>query len=429
MINEKEITNILEQMGNKLTMTDAENARVSQVLQKHMVRNPFSQESRNIPSPYTSTTLWLGRIAVIGAIALVVTGSTLIAAANQALPGDTLYGFKVGVNEEIQSFLKPTPAARLTFESQRTEERLNEAQVLIARGEFNQEAQKTIQKNIEKHSIEITRQAQELATSAPEIYEEVTLLAQNSLAKKAEETKVIAEESLVDPTAHDAVILATLAVTEQATATLTISEEPVLPEITNAVVEATSKDDTVTSTPNTGESLKNNTQYLAYLTDDIQTRVETLIKKETITASATVEVVLKTKVEEQPAISPMRTDTTKEVASGATKTSMISPTATTTSGGTNADTTVSLEKKFSELQALHVKIIELRAMEPLPTERITKNINLFLDTAKEIYEVLETEMPDPVSILPKTNGVIIPKDLPISATALKATSENTLILN
>jgi hypothetical protein len=44
-------------------------------------------------------------------------------------------------------------------------------------------------------------------------------------------------------------------------------------------------------------------------------------------------------------------------------------------------------------------------------ERITRNINLFLDLAEEIYTLVGSTLPDPVSILPKTNGVVIPMDI------------------
>lgn len=417
MINEKDITNALEQMSKKLTMTDAENARVARVLQEHMFHNPIRQTPK-IPSPYTSVTLWLGRVAVVGAIALVVTGSTLIAAANQALPGDTLYGFKVGVNEEIQSFLKPTPAARLAFESQRTEERLNEAQALIVRGDFTPEAQETIKKNIEKHSQEITRQAQELATIDPETYEEVTLLAQTSLARKAEETKALAEESLLDPETHDAVILATLTVTEQVAATLTIADEQ--------ADESSLGDENEALPIVTPEPIKNNPQYLAYLMDDTQTRLR-ILKEQEVAEQKEAEVMTTATVattatkQEAPQAEAIAVATTPE-----TKLAAETKTATVEKQESGLDL-VALGKKVSELQALRTKITELRSMEPLPTERITKNINLFLELATEIYNTLGTELPDPLSILPKTNGVVIPTDLTTPSVSATTPTETPVV--
>lgn len=432
MINEKEITNALEQMGRKLTMTDAENARVARVLQEHITHNPLTIAPKSIPSPFAAATLWLGRVVVVGAIALVVTGSTIIVAANQALPGNTLYGFKVGVNEEIQSFLKPTPAARLVFESQRTEERLSEAHALIARGNFTPEAQQTIKENIEKHSQEISRQAQELAETNPEIYAEVKSQTQNALARKVEEIKALAEESLLDPNAKDEMLLAAIAVTEQVSNTLEQSDEQVnsedtTPDTTDA--DAVDSDNEASSTLDS-EPAKHNAQYLAYLIDDTRTRLRAL-KDE-----ASSEEKQPQPTASMSAASTLPAAEAPEVKSDVSQEKQILENDTPTKKAQTPKTAlpnpeespldiIALEKMISELEALHTKIVDLRSLEPLPNDRIEKNINLFLDLAQEIYQTLGLNFPDPIAILPTTNGVVIPVDERLPSSESPSSPENT----
>ena len=387
MINEQHITNTLEQVGTNLTMTEAEHARVKNVLTNYMEEHPFGLPYPTLVSPYSSTTLWLGRIAVVGAVALVVTGSTIIAAANQALPGDTLYGFKIGVNEEIQSFLKPTPAARLVFETQRTEERLHETQVL------NQEAQQAIQKNIQKHSEEISRQAKELATLDPITYQEVALVAQNSLARKAEETKNIAKESIGESPAHDAlIVLATHMVTEQATATLAMSDIFIDPS-TNLIADALQQDknnteETVPELSLGTGTLSHDPQYLAYLIHDVEARVYDTTK--TTPSSAQEELIL-TKT----------TSTQSEV--------IESPVQTKISSQNKPDIDpLVLSTLVTEARLIYTKNLELSLLETTTEDSNFKNSTLFIDKITEIYKLLGIAIPEPISVISHNKELTIP---------------------
>ena len=77
----------------------------------------------------------VGRLALAGAAALVpiAAGFTVAAASNNSLPGDPLYGVKLGV-ERAEVAITFDSAARARLELQFAERRLNEAQRLYAMG-------------------------------------------------------------------------------------------------------------------------------------------------------------------------------------------------------------------------------------------------------------------------------------------------------
>jgi ABC-type amino acid transport substrate-binding protein len=75
------------------------------------------------------------RVALAGAAALVpvAAGFTVAAASNSSIPGDPLYGAKLGV-ERVELAVTLNPAARARLQLQFADTRLQEAQQLYARG-------------------------------------------------------------------------------------------------------------------------------------------------------------------------------------------------------------------------------------------------------------------------------------------------------
>jgi len=430
MINENDITNALEEMGGRLTMTDAENARVASVLNEHMAYNPIAakQPTLGTPSPYTSVGLWLGRIAVVGAITLVITGSGLIAAADQSLPGDSLYGFKVGINEEIKSFLKPSPAARLAFEVSLTKERLNEAQTLIARGDFNVEAQQTIEKSIQKHSQEITRHAQDLATENPKDFEEITQKAQTSIAQKAKEVEAtvqVAATASVADNSDTQSLLAALTVTEQAVKPL----DDIAVAIAVKAQEQLDMDPVTTTVATVAtvideQPLTHSQNYLSYVMDDLTSRAAQL----KIETDAPVTEVAEAKAKTPDTTLVVDKDTvTKESQENTVTVSIETEKAEVLKKQEEVAKEEAFDvslfiKKVAETQSIYEKINTVRGNEGRE-ERLLVLTELFLESAEEAYLVVQATLPSPTDIAPKTNGVIIlaPEEIQ-NAPALKEVS-------
>ncbi|MDP3735657.1 MAG: DUF5667 domain-containing protein [bacterium] len=84
-------------------------------------------------------------------IALLVGGGTSFAAGS-ALPGDVLYPVKIGVNEEVGSFLAFSDEAQARFDARRAENRLEEAEKLAAKGRLDAEASAQIESRFESHT-------------------------------------------------------------------------------------------------------------------------------------------------------------------------------------------------------------------------------------------------------------------------------------
>lgn len=78
-------------------------------------------------------------------------------AAEDAIPGDRLYSFKVGVNEGVRTALAVTPRARAEWESTRAMRRLQEAETLFLDGEpaANTTRVSSIAGNFVRHAAQV----------------------------------------------------------------------------------------------------------------------------------------------------------------------------------------------------------------------------------------------------------------------------------
>lgn len=75
---------------------------------------------------------------VVGALILMMVAGSVSFAAEGALPGDTLYGFKVAVNESVATTFSLGEASDAKTRVRHAEERLRETEVLAARGTFDE---------------------------------------------------------------------------------------------------------------------------------------------------------------------------------------------------------------------------------------------------------------------------------------------------
>ena len=99
------------------------------------------------------------------AIALLIAatfGGGVSLAANQALPGDALYGFKIHINENVGQALSLGSEERANFDISAVEKRLEEAQKLAAQGSLNTDAQAKINSNFEAHAAAIQNEITQL---------------------------------------------------------------------------------------------------------------------------------------------------------------------------------------------------------------------------------------------------------------------------
>lgn len=100
-------------------------------------------------------------IAIALLIAAALGGGASVAAQN-SLPGDALWGFKVGINENIEAALAAEGKAQADFDIAAIETRMNEASRLAADGRLDAGAQAQIEANFDAHAASVQAQIERL---------------------------------------------------------------------------------------------------------------------------------------------------------------------------------------------------------------------------------------------------------------------------
>lgn len=101
-------------------------------------------------------------------LVIFLSGGGVSYAANASLPGELLYPVKISVNEEVRSLLTFSEEAKLAFEIQRAEQRLEEAEELERSGELQDDRAKLLSDYIARHNTRIFALESEMATQGRE---------------------------------------------------------------------------------------------------------------------------------------------------------------------------------------------------------------------------------------------------------------------
>ncbi|MEK9160422.1 MAG: DUF5667 domain-containing protein [Patescibacteria group bacterium] len=152
-----------------LRLSDEERCTMREVLLKSM---RATQALPRIPSPYAGVfmTLRFKRVtAVVAILAVIMSGTGSIAsAAEGAVPGDTMYAVKVHFNERVAALAAVTPSSRAAVATSHAERRLEEAEVLMARGELNETLAMELSVRFNKSAEEAATHIDDLTDNAPE---------------------------------------------------------------------------------------------------------------------------------------------------------------------------------------------------------------------------------------------------------------------
>ncbi|MEI6042301.1 MAG: DUF5667 domain-containing protein [bacterium] len=95
---------------------------------------------------------------------LCVTGG-FSAAAENALPGDSLYSLKVNVNEQVKGMVAVTPEAKARLAVETTERRLQEAVILSSQGQLTDDKKLIIQDQLSKNATDVKNSVASLVAS------------------------------------------------------------------------------------------------------------------------------------------------------------------------------------------------------------------------------------------------------------------------
>ena len=140
--------------NEKYSMRDA--------LSEYMKYKPIRSGQKHESISYRFSFVWMQRpMPIFAAVLVFVIGGSTVAAAEGALPGDTLYPIKVSVNEEMRGAFAFSSESKANWNIARAERRLEEAALLAADGNLTEEVREELDTRLEEHTEEAERYARE----------------------------------------------------------------------------------------------------------------------------------------------------------------------------------------------------------------------------------------------------------------------------
>lgn len=133
------------------------------------------------------------RIGLSTFLFIVFVGGSVSVVADNSLPGDPLYSFKINVNEEVKGAFLKTPEDKLSWQQARIDNRLNEIKTLAASKTLTKAKQETAQRALDTH---IEALSKTLSDETPNKALEVTASLEKNLKIQKEDLKqYIAEDA------------------------------------------------------------------------------------------------------------------------------------------------------------------------------------------------------------------------------------------
>jgi len=155
------------------------------------------QIARSTPTPslfYTGIQHGL-RIGLSTFLFIVFVGGSVSVVADNSLPGDPLYSFKINVNEEVKGAFLKTSEDKLSWQQSRIDKRLNEIKTLAASKTLTKAKQETAQRALDTHIEALSAQ---LSDTDPTEALKVTASLEASLKTQKEDIQKITEAGTGD---------------------------------------------------------------------------------------------------------------------------------------------------------------------------------------------------------------------------------------
>ncbi len=125
-------------------------------------------------------------LAPLAVVLVVFAGGGTAAAAQGALPGDVLYPVKISVNEAVEVALATTPVARAEVSVKQAVRRVEEAEVLAARGELTEETGEKLATSFEAHAQNASELTEKVEAEDPAAAESLRTKLDSSLSAHGE---------------------------------------------------------------------------------------------------------------------------------------------------------------------------------------------------------------------------------------------------
>ncbi|MBP6857859.1 MAG: hypothetical protein KBC11_01565 [Candidatus Pacebacteria bacterium] len=136
------------------------------------------------------------RIGLSTFLFIVFVGGSVSVVADNSLPGDPLYSFKINVNEEVKGAFIKSPADKLSYQTTLIDNRLTEIKTLAASKTLTKAKQETAQKALDTHIESLSKQLSTLSDAKPAEALKVTATLEESLKVQKEDLeKIIVKEN------------------------------------------------------------------------------------------------------------------------------------------------------------------------------------------------------------------------------------------
>lgn len=139
------------------------------------------------------------RIGLSTFLFIIFVGGSVSVVADNSLPGDPLYSFKINVNEEVKGAFIKSPEDKLTWQTTRIDNRLTEIKTLAASKTLTIAKQETAQRALDTHIEALSKELGALSEEKPGKALEVTANLEKSLQVQKEDLqKYITEDTDAD---------------------------------------------------------------------------------------------------------------------------------------------------------------------------------------------------------------------------------------
>lgn len=153
--------NFITEQAKKFSPTENEKEVIHRGISVYVKAHPYHiTHTKPIISPFASRSGWHHFFILISnkkyistlVIIMLILGGGVSAAAQEALPGDSLYPIKVHINESVRTRLAFSNEAEVAVEKDLANERLKEAEKLVVKGTLTKKAKNTIKEGFKKHA-------------------------------------------------------------------------------------------------------------------------------------------------------------------------------------------------------------------------------------------------------------------------------------
>ena len=167
---------LMEKVGKEYSLSSDERAKMTHVIREYVAHKPLATNSRGDTSTYRGVTsiwtsiwiLFIHRPLAAALVLVLVFGTSVSYAAENALPGDALYSVKTHINEPTRLALAPLEAGLLTgrataevkagIQIELAERRIEEAATLSAEGRLDENTQEQLAVAFESHADEVAKE-------------------------------------------------------------------------------------------------------------------------------------------------------------------------------------------------------------------------------------------------------------------------------